>query len=47
MRAPVEAYAELLRAESERLGVPLGEPRWEDDHYDDKLALLAAERVRW
>ena len=43
--APVEAYAALLRPESDRLGVPLGEPRWEDDDYADKLALVAAERV--
>ena len=25
--------------------MPLGEPRWEDDHYGDKLALVAAEHV--
>ncbi len=43
--APVEAYAQLLRPESDRLGVPLGDPRWEDDHYADKLELVAAERV--
>ena len=42
---PVEAYAELLRPDSQGLGVPLGDPRWEDDHYADKLALLVAERV--
>ena len=43
--APVEAYAQLLQPESDRLGVPLGDPRWEDDHYADKLELVAAERV--
>ena len=43
--APVEAYAALLRPEADRRGVPLGEPRWEDDHYGDKLALVAAEHV--
>ena len=44
-RAPVEAYADLIGPESDRLGTPLGVPRWEDDHYHDKLALLAAEHV--
>jgi len=43
--APVEAYAQLLRPESDRLGIPLGDPRWEDDHYADKLELVVAERV--
>jgi nitronate monooxygenase len=42
---PVEAYAALLRAEAERLGVALGEPRWEDDDYADKLELVGAEHV--
>ena len=43
--ATVTTYADLLRPESDRMGVPLGEPRWEDDHYGDKLELVAAEHV--
>ncbi len=42
---PVLAYAEALRPESERLGVALGQPRWDDDAYGDKLEIVAAERV--
>src|SRR5256885_8965543 len=40
----LERYAGALRAESERYGVPLGEPRHDDDAFADKVALLAAER---
>lgn len=35
----VRAYAQSLAAEAARLDTALGEPRWEDDHYDDKCAL--------
>ncbi|HEX4728898.1 MAG TPA: nitronate monooxygenase, partial [Jatrophihabitans sp.] len=38
--ATVAGYAELLQPEADRLGVPLGEPRWEDDDYPAKLELL-------
>jgi nitronate monooxygenase len=41
----VERYAALLRPEAERYGAPLGEPRHDDDDFDEKLAVLAEERV--
>jgi nitronate monooxygenase len=43
--ADVSAYRDSLRADAERLGVELGRPRHDDDGWDDKLALVAAERV--
>ncbi len=43
--APIAAYAERIRPESDRLGVPLGEARWDDDAYGDKVELVASERV--
>ncbi|HKE77755.1 MAG TPA: nitronate monooxygenase [Solirubrobacteraceae bacterium] len=43
--AAYEAYLEGLRAEAEAHGVQLGEPRFEDDAWDAKLALLEADRV--
>ncbi|WP_248965994.1 nitronate monooxygenase [Sphaerisporangium perillae] len=44
-RAAVEAYAGRLRGESERMGVPLGVPADDDDGWQDKLAVVKAERV--
>jgi nitronate monooxygenase len=44
--AEVVAYAERLSGEAERSGSELGEPRWDDDSYAEKLELLRAERVR-
>ncbi|MDT4910885.1 MAG: nitronate monooxygenase [Pseudonocardiales bacterium] len=41
----IAAYAVSLRPEAERLGVALGEPRWEDDAYAAKLDLLAGAGV--
>jgi nitronate monooxygenase len=41
----LERYAAALRGEAERLGVELGEPRHEDDHWDGKLELVREERV--
>jgi nitronate monooxygenase len=41
---PIARYAAKLRPEAERLGVTLGEPRWDDDGYAAKLELVAAER---
>ncbi|MGO9322340.1 MAG: NAD(P)H-dependent flavin oxidoreductase [Solirubrobacteraceae bacterium] len=38
-------YAARLRAEADRYGVALGEPRHDDDEFLAKLELLAAERV--
>jgi nitronate monooxygenase len=43
--AAIAGYAAALRPEAERLGVPLGEPRWEDDAYPAKLDLLARAGV--
>ena len=43
--AEVVAYAETLSGEAERSGTALGEPRWDDDSYAEKLELLCAERV--
>ncbi|HJQ00342.1 MAG TPA: nitronate monooxygenase [Jatrophihabitans sp.] len=41
-RDPVDVagYAELLQPEADRLGVALGEPRWDDDDYPAKLSVL-------
>jgi nitronate monooxygenase len=41
----VAAFADTIRAEAERGGAPLGEPRWDDDRYGEKLDLVCAERV--
>jgi nitronate monooxygenase len=41
----VEEYAELIRPEAERLGVALGEARFDDDSWDEKLAVLEADPV--
>jgi nitronate monooxygenase len=38
-------YAERLSGEAERRGVALGEPRNDDDGWEEKLALCVAERV--
>jgi nitronate monooxygenase len=43
--ADVAAYAATLRAEAARRGAALGEPRWDDDRYAEKLDLVCAERV--
>ena len=43
--AALERYAAALRDEAERLGVELGEPRYDDDGYEEKLALAREERV--
>lgn len=44
-RGAVEAYASTLKGEAERYGVELGEPVHDDDGWDEKLALIAEERV--
>ena len=44
-RAAVAAFGATLRAESERAGVELGEPRHDDDGWEPKLALAESERV--
>ena len=38
--AAVAAYARTLEAEAARLGVELGEARWDDDHWQAKLDLV-------
>jgi nitronate monooxygenase len=43
--AALERYAEALRGAAERLGVEPGEPRHDDDRFEDKLALAREERV--
>jgi nitronate monooxygenase len=43
--AALERYAGALAGEAERLGVELGEPRYEDDGWEDKLALARDEEV--
>lgn len=41
----IAGYAATLQPEADRLGVALGQPRWEDDLYGSKLELLEFERV--
>jgi nitronate monooxygenase len=43
--AALRAYRERLRPEAVALGVPLGEPQWNDDDWDAKLALLLDDPV--
>jgi len=43
--AQVAEYAELLKPEAERLGVALGDARWEDDAYDAKLGVVESTHV--
>jgi nitronate monooxygenase len=39
----VRRYADALRAEADRAGVALGEPRFDDDAFDAKVDLLVAD----
>jgi nitronate monooxygenase len=41
----VATYAASLQPEAERLGVALGEPRWDDDFYEAKLDVVEAAKV--
>ncbi len=43
--AAFERYAGALAGEAERLGVELGEPRYDNDRWDEKLALAREEHV--
>jgi nitronate monooxygenase len=43
-RASYEAYLGELAAEAERQGAELGEPRFDDDDWDAKLALMCEQR---
>jgi nitronate monooxygenase len=44
-REAIARYAESLEAEAARAGVPLGEPRHDDDAFEAKVELAIAERV--
>ena len=44
-RDTVNRYADRLRDQASALGVVLGDPRFDDDHYQQKLQLLVQERV--
>jgi nitronate monooxygenase len=44
-RAEVARYAATLRPEADRLGVALGDPRWEDDAFDAKLDVVESAGV--
>lgn len=44
-RGAVAAYADSLDGEARRYGTALGDPRHDDDQWEDKLAVVAAERV--
>ena len=44
--ATVSAYAQALAAEAERQGVALGEPRFDNDAYEDKLSCSRPARAR-
>ncbi|HEX3460967.1 MAG TPA: nitronate monooxygenase [Acidimicrobiales bacterium] len=41
----VRRYASLLQTEADRLGVALGEPRWDDDGFEEKLSVVESEQV--
>ena len=41
----VVAYGAALQTEADRLGVALGQPRWEDDAYAAKLEVVESKRV--
>jgi nitronate monooxygenase len=41
--APLNAYAARLAAEADRAGTALGGPRFDDDHWEAKLALLTSD----
>lgn len=41
----LERYRAVLEAEAGRLGVPVGEPIWDDDDWEAKLDVLLEERV--
>lgn len=44
-RRALERYASTLEGEAERYGVELGDPLHDDDGWDEKLAMVAEERV--
>lgn len=47
-RGSIRAYRDHLAPEAARVGVKLGEPRWEDDdHWAAKIDLLVSDPVPW
>jgi nitronate monooxygenase len=42
---PIERFARLVQPEADRLGVGLGEPRWDDDSFEDKVEIAASQHV--
>ena len=44
-RDTVDRYADRLRDQAAALGVALGRPRFDDDHYQQKVELLVQQRV--
>ncbi len=44
-REAIGRYADSLRADAERAGVALGEPRHDDDQYEAKVELAITERI--
>src|SRR4051794_6699557 len=43
-RDTISRYADRLRHQAAALGVALGDPRFDDDHYQQKVELLAQEK---
>jgi len=41
----VTRYADVLRSEADRIGISLGDPRFDDDGWDEKLEVLVEEPV--
>jgi nitronate monooxygenase len=41
----IRRYAGRLRSQADALGVTLGDPRFDDDHYQQKVDLLAQQRA--
>jgi nitronate monooxygenase len=42
---PVRRFAEVIKPEADRIGVPLGEPHWDDDAFDEKVEIVASQHV--
>ena len=43
----ITGYVSSLAAHAEAVGAPLGEAMWDDDHLDEKIAILLADPPRW
>ena len=39
----LSAYLDTLGADADAVGAPLGEPTWDDDQFDEKIAALLAD----